>query len=167
MANTYSLIASSTVGSGGASYIEFTSIPSTFTDLVLMCSTRHNTSGTVANYVDISLNGSTTSLTGIILLGTGTAAPSTTGQYAGLDSGAGATANTFSNNSYYFPNYRSSNYKSWSVDYVAENNATEAYNGFTASLWSNTSAITSIRLTPQTGTLVQYSTAYLYGINKN
>jgi len=167
MANTYTLIASSTVGSGGASYIEFTSIPSTFTDLVLMCSTRHNTSGTVANYVDISLNSSTTSLTGIILLGTGTGTASTTGQYAGLDSGAGATANTFSNNFYYFPNYRSSDYKSWSVDYVAENNATEAYSGFTAGLWSNTSAITSIRLTPQTGTLIQYSTAYLYGIKNS
>ena len=30
--NTYSLIASSAVGVSGAAYIEFTSIPSTYTD---------------------------------------------------------------------------------------------------------------------------------------
>jgi hypothetical protein len=35
MANTFELIASSTVGSGGAANIDFTSIPATFTDLCL------------------------------------------------------------------------------------------------------------------------------------
>ena len=34
MANTYTLIASLTVGSGGAANIEFTSIPATYTDLL-------------------------------------------------------------------------------------------------------------------------------------
>ena len=33
MANTYKLIASNTVGSGGSSGIDFTSIPATYTDL--------------------------------------------------------------------------------------------------------------------------------------
>jgi hypothetical protein len=35
MATTYEIIASVTVGSGGAANIEFTSIPATYTDLVL------------------------------------------------------------------------------------------------------------------------------------
>jgi hypothetical protein len=35
MANTYEAIATVEVGSGGASTIDFTSIPSTYTDLVL------------------------------------------------------------------------------------------------------------------------------------
>ena len=35
MATTYTLISSVTVGSGGAANIEFTSIPSTYTDLLL------------------------------------------------------------------------------------------------------------------------------------
>jgi hypothetical protein len=34
MATTYEIIASVTVGSGGAANIEFTSIPATYTDLV-------------------------------------------------------------------------------------------------------------------------------------
>ena len=40
MANTYTLISSVTVGSGGAANIEFTSIPATYTDLLLKLSTR-------------------------------------------------------------------------------------------------------------------------------
>ena len=40
MATTYTLISSVTVGSGGAASIEFTSIPSTYTDLVLKLSAR-------------------------------------------------------------------------------------------------------------------------------
>ena len=37
---TFTKIASATVGSGGASSIEFTSIPSTYTDLVIKLSMR-------------------------------------------------------------------------------------------------------------------------------
>ena len=40
MANTYTLISSVTVGSGGASSIDFTSIPATYTDLCLVWSGR-------------------------------------------------------------------------------------------------------------------------------
>jgi hypothetical protein len=45
MANTFELIASSTVGSGGAANIDFTSIPATFTDLCLKYSTRSTSAG--------------------------------------------------------------------------------------------------------------------------
>jgi hypothetical protein len=40
MATTYEIIASVTVGSGGAANIEFTSIPATYTDLVVLFSAR-------------------------------------------------------------------------------------------------------------------------------
>jgi hypothetical protein len=40
MANTYEAIATVEVGSGGAADIEFTSIPGTYTDLVLKLSAR-------------------------------------------------------------------------------------------------------------------------------
>jgi hypothetical protein len=44
MATTYTLINSSvTVGSGGAADIEFTSIPATYTDLLLVLSGRGTT----------------------------------------------------------------------------------------------------------------------------
>jgi hypothetical protein len=41
MANTYEAIATVEVGSGGAATIEFTSIPATYTDLVVKVSARN------------------------------------------------------------------------------------------------------------------------------
>jgi hypothetical protein len=77
-----------------------------------------------------------------------------------------STASTFSNAELYIPNYAGSNNKSSSVDGVSENNATASNMALTANLWSDTAAITSIKLTPAGGgNFVQYSTAYLYGIS--
>lgn len=167
MATTYTLIASSTVGSGGAAYIEFTSIPSTYTDLLVLATARSTRSGSVDDLV-IQFNGSTSNLSGKRLYGSGTSATSDNlTDIRGFAVGSGSTANTFSNNTFYIPNYTSSNYKSVSVDAVNENNATESYSGLTAGLWSNTAAITSIKLLANNGNLEQYSTAYLYGISNS
>ena len=72
----------------------------------------------------------------------------------------------FNNIGIYIPNYAGSNNKSFSIDNAQENNITTAYSQLEAGLWSDSSAITSIRLTEQYGNnLVEYSTAYLYGIS--
>jgi hypothetical protein len=47
-----------------------------------------------------------------------------------------------------------------------ENNATLSLMNLAAGLWSNTSAITSIKITA-VGTFEQYSTATLYGIKNS
>ena len=165
MATTYTLISSVTVGSGGAASMAFTSIPSTYTDLLVKTSTR-GTSAHIANDIILSFNGSNANFTGKLLYGNGASTVSgNAGNSIGLYVGANATASTFSNGEYYIPNYTSSNYKSTSADDVSENNATTAYQYFIASLWSQTAAITSITLTPTSGNFVQYSTAYLYGIS--
>ena len=63
MANTYTLISSVTVGSGGASSIEFTSIPSTYTDLLLNFSGRSNTNQASGGFAcKIEFNGSSSNL---------------------------------------------------------------------------------------------------------
>jgi hypothetical protein len=75
------------------------------------------------------------------------------------------TANTFSNQEIYIPNYTSSNYKSYSSDAVTENNATTVAMGMFAMLWSQTAAINQLTITTDSGNnLSQYSTAYLYGV---
>ena len=75
------------------------------------------------------------------------------------------TANTFSNNSIYIPNYTGSNNKSVSVDSVYENNATTAGQHLVSGLWASSAAITSVKLTEGFGNnWVQYTTATLYGI---
>lgn len=166
MPNTFTKIASVTVGSGGAANIEFTSIPSTYTDLCLVYSTR-TTAVSVSGNDIISLNGSSASFTGRRLYGSGASAASdTVTTWAGFNSASTGTASTFSNSLIYFPNYAGSTNKSYSIDSVQEQNGTTAYMGLNAGLWSNTAAITSIRFTPDSGNYAQYSTATLYGISK-
>lgn len=158
-------IASIEVGSAGAANIDFTSIPQGYTDLKLVLSARTTTTGTAAN-VAFSFNGSTASRTGIYLGGNGSSASS--GSVAEFLIWTlpynDATSNVFGNTEVYIPNYAGSTNKSFSTDGVSENNATDGRVAFTASLWSNTAAINRVTLTPQAGSLMQYSTATLYGI---
>jgi hypothetical protein len=167
MATTYTLISSVTVGSGGAANIEFTSIPATYTDLVVKLSGRNSNSGD--DRFEIQFNNLSTNLSQRRLYGTGSTAnsdaPAGAIQPTGISQDA-YTANTFGNTDIYIPNYASSNNKSLSVDAVTENNATTAYQMLVAGLWSASAAITSIKLIPMSsGNFKQYSTAYLYGIS--
>jgi hypothetical protein len=166
MPNTFELIASSTVGVLGATSIDFTSIPSTYTDLCIVSSLRLTVDGNLL----MSFNGSSSNFTVRRLSGNGSSASSTsfsTGQ-AGTMTGSGQTSNTFSSSQIYIPNYASSTTnKSYSVESTQENNATASNFYVLAGLWSNTAAITSISLYPNDGPtypFVQYSTAYLYGV---
>jgi hypothetical protein len=168
MATAITLISSVTVGSGGAANIEFTSIPATYTDLLLKVSSRDGRAAATGSDLIIGFNASTANLTFKRIFGTGSAVVSDSGSFGeiGIENASTSTASTFSNVEVYIPNYAGSNNKSWSADSASENNATEAYLQFTAGLWSITSAITSIKLTAEAGaSFVQYSTAYLYGIS--
>jgi hypothetical protein len=168
MANTYVQIGSTvTVGSGGAASIDFTSIPSTYTDLQLVYSARCVSGGPAG--ILLTLNGSTSSFTARYLRGDGSSASSSTfNRYVGAANGSGDTASSFSSNAVYIPNYAGSTNKSYSVDSVTENNGTTAYQTMIAGLWSNTSAITSLSLTVDASlTFAQYSTASLYGIKNS
>lgn len=166
MAFTYSKLAETTVGAGGSATITFNNIPQNYTDLVLKVSARVSSGGANNDDMGIKFNGSASSPTGRFLAGTGSSVASSTwgSGWGGYANGSGSTANTFSNTELYIPNYTSSNYKSFNVDAVTENNATQSYTNLTAELWSNVTAINSIALTPSVGNFVQHSTATLYGI---
>lgn len=155
------------VGSGGASSIDFSSIPSTYTDLVLKFSIRDSGGGNVNNVI-LAVNGATTSESVIQLGGTGssTYGTSDTPIYAYGAVSNGATASTFSNCEFYIPNYASAaTNKSVCMDYVTENNATAAYATLSRGLYSSNTAITRLTLNPNGTTFSQYSTAYLYGVS--
>jgi hypothetical protein len=170
MAKAFELITSTTVGSGGASSIDFTSIPSTYTDLSVLLSVRQVASGGGPwDNMTIDFNGLTTNQTMRSLItsdGTTATSQSFSRFYDWID-GAGATASTFTNVSAYIPNYAGSNYKSMSIDSVAENNGTIPFLLMGAYLWSATSAINRITFNSNSSTFVQYSTAYLYGIKNS
>lgn len=149
-----------------ASSVTFDNIPQTgYTDLKIVWSGRV-TDTSIATYCKISINGSSSSLTASRFYGSGsgTGGTGTLNQFAGTAPGASATSQIYSSVELYFPNYTGSNYKTYSIDSVTENNATEAYNELGAGLWSSNSTIQSITIAPNAGNFESNSTFSLYGI---
>lgn len=167
------LISTVTVGSGGASSIDFTSIPQTATDLYLLVSGRGTSSGYDNGYT-LRLNGDNTSGNYAFLRLTGygdnsnVSADGGNFYLGGAMGGTSTTANTFSSTATYIPNYTGSNSKSYSIDTTSENNGStynQQFQQIYAVRWTGTAAITSISLQTSTN-FAQYSTASLYGILK-
>jgi len=172
MANTYTLISSVTVGSGGAASISFTSIPATYTDLLIKLSARGDAAATTWQNVRLRFNsdsGSNYTHRTLAGLGTTIATGTQTTVYNRFSYAPYllVTASIFSNSEYYISNYTSSNNKSMSYDSSAENNSSSVYAlAVSGAVWNNSAAISSIEITPDPGgNWVQYSTAYLYGIS--
>lgn len=169
---TYTQIGTAvTVGSGGAATMSFSAIPATYTDLIVKTSYRTNSTN-VYDQLRLTFNGSATavySFKGITGSGTSASGESSINVASikvAPGGGNGATANTFTNDEIYVPNYLSANNKLLLSEGVGETNATVAYATTFAGRWGNTSAITQITLTPESGgNFLQYSTAYLYGVS--
>jgi hypothetical protein len=173
MANTFVKIASVTVGAGGAASMDFTSIPGTYTDLIIKVSAR-DARAVVASSIVLQINGSTASSGSYRrIYGDGSAAfsdsdVSQTVVQSGHSDGNNATASTFGNVEIYIPNYAGSANKLFSSDGVAETNAATTFMSLVAGLWANTAAITQVTIKPATAVnFLQYSTATLYGIKKD
>ena len=166
---THIKISTITVGAGGAASIDFTSIPATYTDLVLVLSGRatsttdwatgvfnNDTTATNYSYKGIQGNGASASSNG----------NPTNGNFF-LLSKSSNTASTFGSSVIYIPNYLSANYKSASIDTISETNGATAYSQMTAFLWSSTAAINQITLTISGDTFAEFSSATLYGIKSS
>ena len=174
MANTYTLIEAKTLGSAQAS-VEFTSIPQTYTDLLLKLSIR--TAGTSAvsyAFNGMTANNTTTGYSDVHLHGNGSSvgsfanASATSYRQSIMSNNSSGTADTFASTEIYIPNYAGSTAKSISVDSVNENNATGAYAILSANLLSNTAAITSLQIfNLDADNLLANSTFYLYGISNS
>lgn len=151
-----------------AASVTFSSIPQTFTDLVLVCSLRCDHNVGVVNPAKIEFNSITTGYNIVELYGDGSTAFSSASSrfFGGYSTTSLATANTFGNSQVYISNYTSSNGKSASFDGVTENNGTEAYQAIAAQLWDNPAAVTSFELTQYTGIFVAGCTFSLYGITR-
>jgi hypothetical protein len=172
MATTCKLIAKNVLGSDTAT-VTFSTIAATYTDLLVVCSSRtdrgNNGDAIVLQFnSDTGNNYSTRSL-----YGTGSSAVSTSwSSVSGIYLVQAATANsdtasTFGNAEAYIPNYAGSTNKSVSHTGVTENNNATAYMSADAGLWSNTAAITSMLLKPLNGSNFKSgSSFYLYGITK-
>jgi hypothetical protein len=154
---TYTPLATVTLGTASSS-VTFSSIPASYRDLVLVVA--GTTSASTGLY--LRLNGDTAAnYTAIYAYGTGSVAVSNT---------------TILMNGLLFGNFVSAN-QSVAINQLMDYSATDKHKTMigrinqpsndvimTATRWANTSAVTSIQLLPQTGTMSVGMTASIYGI---
>lgn len=169
MANTFTIITSSTLLSSSAS-VTFSSIPATYTDLVLRCTTRDTINS--YNYT-IAVGGASGSYSETVIYAetltpgatrTSNTDPFGTTSYL-LGNASGDTANTFGSAEMYFPNYTSSVNKPVSIVSFRERNISNGL-GFSllAGLVRYTSAISSITIASAGSSFAAGSSFYLYGV---
>jgi hypothetical protein len=169
MANTYQLISSNVLTSTTAS-VTFSSIPNTYTDLVLRTSIRHS-SGFI-NTMAVKINAGV-SISYVVLQGYNSSVSSFAGSTSSSDNGLisdgnSNTANTFSNGEVYIPNYNSTSYKQFLATSAGEQNGS---NGWAINVVGNaiisTSPVTSIQIIDAVNSfsMLTGSSFYLYGIS--
>lgn len=173
MASSRILISSQTLGSSAAS-VTFSSIPSTYTDLVVKASVRSSANSNGPS-MGLVLNNNTTAIYSFTRLqgngSAGTASSQFSGQNAGdvsYANGSLTDANTFNNMEIYIPSYTASQNKPISSITMVERNNTIAYINAVANLFSSTAAISSVQITESSGNnFVTGSSFYLYGIKNS
>lgn len=174
MPATYQLIASNTLSSSAAS-VTFSSIPATYTDLVLKYTFRggNATNGPINQLVRFNGSSATNySLTNLVGLSTSplSTRESNESRFLTFAVGNSSTSNTFSSNEVYIPNYTGSANKVASQFDAAENNSSTAFEwgvGVRAYLRSVTDAITSITIDGNGNNIVAGSSFFLYGIKSS
>lgn len=173
MAATYISIASTTLSSSAAS-VTFSSIPQTYTDLVIKGSARSD-SAAISDVIMTEFNANTNTIysnTYLVANSASTLSGTSSGDASARTiyyiSAANATSDTFGNFEIYIPSYIASQNKPYSGFGVGETNGTDTRVGVTAMLFRDTTAITSIKLTLLTGpNFVSGSTFHLYGIKNS
>ena len=177
MPNSFESISTITVGAGGASSINFTSIPSTYKHLQIRAFSQSNratygiseirvqvNTDTAGNYMIHQLTGDGSSVTA------GAIGPSTTYMMDTNGTIGTSTGGTFGATILDFLDYSNTNKnKTLRVISGVDINGTIAgYGGrvgLFSGLWMNTSAINSIQLFAGVGTnFTQYSSFALYGV---
>lgn len=173
MAATYKLI-SSNILSTTTSSITFSSIPSTYTDLVLRISGRTTLAAEASSgYIQMNSVTSTYSFTFIRGNGAAVASSNDSGGYAGFYlaglTGNNATSSTFGSCEIYIPNYAGSTTKPVGQFSTQEQNSSSpVYTFAVAGLSSSTAAISSLTINLNGGaSFLSDSSFYLYGIKNS
>jgi hypothetical protein len=169
MANTYTLIASNTLGSSAAS-VTFSAIPSTYTDLVVRLSLNNN-SGSVDRFYLIINNDTGNNYSLTRLVGDGSVATSTRQSgvafmYLGFNTVPSYT-NIFGSSEIYIPNYATAAVHPVGSISVGERNASEAFIVPTAGLYNSATAITQLEIKSPIYSFTTGSSFYLYGIKNS
>ena len=170
--SSYESIATVTVGSGGSSSIDFTSIPATYTHLQIRGIGKWSDTSDDRQLMQVQYNSDTGNNYARHLLG-GNASSTFTDSVASTTARAGARL--ISSNISYVNMFTS--YVIDILDYANTNKykTTRTLGGFNTNaslqevvlgsfLWQNTAAISTIKLLPGSANFAQYSKFALYGI---
>jgi hypothetical protein len=173
MPNSYESIATITVGSGGVSSIDFTSIPSTYTHLQLRALVRTtSTTDNTGSYLSYNFNNDTTAIYDThVFKGNGSAVEAAfvgtgqTGGYIERIAGANQTASSFGMIVMDILDYKDTN-KYKTVRHLGgfDSNG-QGQVGIFSTMWRSASAINRITLYPATNLFAQYTHFALYGVN--
>lgn len=163
-------IATYTVGSGGQSSIEFTSITPAYAHLQVRYISRTSLASASAN-LQVTFNSDTTSGNYSFhrIVGDGTSV-SSYGQSGldniGLSAGANSGTSIFGAGVVDIIDYKNANkYKTTKIlTGLERNNSADSYIMLRSQVWTNTNAITSIKFTPSSGNFAEFSHFALYGI---
>jgi hypothetical protein len=161
------LVQTITVGPSGASSIQFTGIPQTGTDLLLLVSDKTNNTADAAGLY-LTFNGGLGGNDTILYGDYGNVRASSNGLgfagYFQMSTGA----NVFGNKSIYVTNYAGSQQKMFSSEAVNElNTGFNIRMSISGTISPVTAAITSMLLSPGSGVnFVEHTTASLYIITK-
>ena len=163
-------IATTTVGVGGTAYVEFSSIPATYKHLQVRWIFRSNRA-TFADFLKLTLNGDTaTNYSWHYVRGDGSSASASASASADyfinrVGAGSSQAANVFGAGITDILDYADTNkYKTSRTIGGFDDNSTGEIS-LQSGNWRSTSAVSSLRLTVGSGTLLsQYSSFALYGI---
>lgn len=169
---SYESIATVTVGAGGSSSIDFSSISSTYTHLQLRYIARDNRSGTNSDDIMIRMNNDATTgnYNSHRLIGNGSSVSADrvtgfAGTLSAFVSAATATANSFGAGVTDILDYANTNKYKTTRSIGGNDDNGSGFVSFISGLWLSTSAVNRITVYPLNGTLFsQYSHFALYGI---
>jgi hypothetical protein len=157
----YESISTVTVGGGGAGSITFSSIPSDYTHLQVRAFWKSSSGAELK----VAINSDTTDANYYrhYLQGSGSAAQAGAGVNRSIMGYNGSTAYFEATISDILDYTNTNKYKVFRTLWGYDANGS-GYVGMTSGLWSNTSAITTLNLSPTAGTFSEYSSFALYGI---
>lgn len=170
MANTYTLISTYTVGSGGINEVSFSGLTNAYTHFQIHASVRCSNSGTDAQVqIDVGAGyGAGYSVLVFQAAGSGTpiGSSSSTGWMIGGTNANNNTANTFGTFTLLLPNATNSSYaKSGHIFSGQATGSTPIYTESNFLQFSSTSAISTIKMRPSASVnFMQYSVFSLYGL---
>jgi hypothetical protein len=162
-------ISTVSVGSGGASSVEFTSIPSTYSHLQIRGIARSTNSVTSVN-ISLQFNGVTSSsYAWHWIYGDGSSVvasndSNTTLAYVARGAGASASSSIFGAAVIDILDYANTNKTKTVRALSGHDNNGSGYAWFASGLFNSTNAISSITIKAQDGNLAQYSRFALYGV---